>query len=114
MNKFLIAFAVATGLIAWSEIKTCHDLPWPPRFVFTGLTFGLLDMFSLIDEDLAGVIAVGFVLALALPFALSEEDKGSTRNPFVANCNHSNTGQPNTTTELTGSLPTATTQTTLF
>lgn len=112
MNKMLVAFAVAVGLISWNEIKTCHDLPWPPRFVFAGLTFGMLDMLSLIDEDLAGVIAVGFVLALALPFAESVETartSKATTNPFTANCNHQSTGQPNTTTELSGSLPTSTT-----
>lgn len=108
MNKFLIAFFVAVGLVTWQEIKCCRDLPWPPRYVYTGLTFGLLDLVSLADEDLAGVIAIGFVLAIALQLAGSTT--GSTRNPFTTpQCNHQSTAQPSTTADLSGGLPQGTT-----
>lgn len=79
MNKkhlFVGAFLITIGVISWGEIKECHELPWPPKFVGAAITFGLLDLFSILSEDLASVIAIGIVLAALV-------NKG-----FTVNCQH--------------------------
>jgi len=63
-NAYLAAFALAVIIIAYYDVHTCHRLPWPPRIILTGLVFAMLDLFSLVSQELAGVIAVGVVLAL--------------------------------------------------
>jgi hypothetical protein len=63
-NAYLISFALAVTIISYYDVHTCHRLPWPPRIVLTGLVFAMLDLFSLVSPELAGVIAVGVVLAL--------------------------------------------------
>jgi hypothetical protein len=40
-------------------MKKCKELPWPPRFIYTGITFLMLDIFALFNEELAGVTSVG-------------------------------------------------------
>jgi hypothetical protein len=64
MNKFAIAFGGAIVIISWQDIKQCHELPWPPRFIYAGLTFGIIDLISLWNDQLAGLVAIGFLLAL--------------------------------------------------
>lgn len=79
MNKkhlFVGAFLITIGVITWGEIKHCHELPWPPKFVAVAITFGLLDLFSILSEDLASVVAIGIVLAALV-------NKG-----FTVNCQH--------------------------
>jgi len=63
-NAYLVAFALAIIIIAYYDVHTCHRLPWPPRIIMTGLVFAMLDLLSLANQELAGVIAVGIVLAL--------------------------------------------------
>lgn len=63
---FLAAFIVTGSLIAYEDIAKCHMLPWPPRFIFTGITFGLLDLAAGFIGDLAGLIAIGMTLAAIL------------------------------------------------
>lgn len=63
---FWWAFLISIIILAWRDIKTCHDLPWPPRFIGAGITFGILDMFSVVSEELASVVAIGIVLAVAV------------------------------------------------
>jgi hypothetical protein len=79
-NWFFIAFLVSIGVQSYHEIRPapngCGDLPWPPRLIYTGIVFALLDLFSGFNEDLAGVIAIGFVIAQVL-------NKG-----FITDCTH--------------------------
>lgn len=70
------AFIITVSVMAWRDIHKCHDLPWPPRFVFAGITFIGLDLFSILSEELAGVMAIGIVLAVLV-------NKG-----FDPECNH--------------------------
>ena len=83
-NLNLLAFVIVCGSIAYFDMKKCHRLPWPPRFIFAGLTFFLLEIISLMDETISGVSAIGFVIAILV-------QKG-----FVANCPDSQaaTGSP--------------------
>jgi hypothetical protein len=82
-HLFIMAFLITIGVISWGEIKECHELPWPPKFVGAAITFGMLDLFSILSEDLAAVIAIGIVLA-------SLVNKG-----FTTNCQHAQgTAQP--------------------
>lgn len=74
---FWMAFIVAIIGLTWRDIHDCHDLPWPPRYIGAGITFGMLDILSQFQEELAGVVAVGIVLAIVI-------NKG-----FKAQCNHS-------------------------
>lgn len=92
-HAFLAAFAITIGIITYYDVKQCKQLPWPPRFIAAGLAFGLMDLFSFISEELAGLLALGIVLAAIV-------NKG-----FVSDCNHTTTGtgQPATTTFIGGS-----------
>jgi membrane protein CcdC involved in cytochrome C biogenesis len=66
MNKnhlMVGGFIITVGMISYYEIKNCHTIPWPPRIVATGIVFGMIDLFSIFSPELAGVIAVGFILA---------------------------------------------------
>jgi hypothetical protein len=96
-HAYLIAFAITVGIITWGDIKECHEMPWPPRIVAAGLAFGMLDIFSIVSEELSGVIAIGIVLAAIV-------NKG-----FTANCQHAEaTAQPASYTTLQGGqTPTA-------
>jgi hypothetical protein len=74
---YWIAFVITVFMLAYRDIKDCHDLPWPPRFVGAGITFIGLDLFSIISEELAGIMAIGIVIAVLV-------NKG-----FKSECNHS-------------------------
>jgi len=80
---YWIAFIITVATLSWRDIKDCHDLPWPPRFVAAGITFIGLDLFSIVSEELAGVMAIGIVIAVLV-------NKG-----FKSSCNHAEgTAQP--------------------
>jgi hypothetical protein len=84
-NLNLMAFVIICGTIAYYDLKQCHRLPWPPRFIFAGLTFLLMEAVSIFDEQVAGVVAVGMVIAILL------------KDGFVSDCEHgAQTGQPQT------------------
>src|ERR1700751_1457685 len=57
------SFAITLGVIVYSEIRTCKEAPWPPRIIGTGIVFGMIDLLSMVNDDLASVFAIGFVLA---------------------------------------------------
>jgi len=63
-NIFLAAFVIAVAVISYEDLHTCHRLPWPPRIIFTGLFFGLTALLSILNEELAAVVAIGAVLAI--------------------------------------------------
>lgn len=73
---FWVSYLLAIAMLAWADIKNCHELPWPPRFIGAAIAFGVLDVVAAFQEELAGVIAIGFVIAIAM-------NKG-----FKPNCNH--------------------------
>lgn len=83
-NLNLAAFVIICGTIAYHDMKKCHRMPWPPRFIFAGLTFFMMEAVSLFDESISGVLAIGFVIAVLL------------KDGFVANCPDSKaaTGSP--------------------
>lgn len=62
-HAYLVAFVLASMVIAYEDVHQCHRLPWPPRFIAAGLVFSLLSLFSIVNEELPAVIAVGIVLA---------------------------------------------------
>jgi len=74
-NIFMSAFIIAVAVIVYEDVHTCHRLPWPPRLIFTGLFFALTSLLSLLNEELAAVVALGAVLAILV-------NKG-----FVGDCN---------------------------
>lgn len=88
-HLFMGAFLIAIASISWHEVKDCRQLPWPPRLIFAGLVFGLLDLFSIVNEELAGVVAIGFVLATLV------------NGGWVKECEHEGTGQPHTAAFIT-------------
>lgn len=63
-NLNLLAFILITGLVAYTDMKKCHKLPWPPRFIFTALTFLMMELITLADESLGNVTSIGFVIAI--------------------------------------------------
>ena len=56
-------FAITLGVITYEEITKCKEPPWPPRIIATGIVFGLLDIFSLVSDELASIMAIGIVAA---------------------------------------------------
>lgn len=60
------AFIIVVGLITYQEVRACHDLPWPPRLIATGMVFLFLDLFGAVAPQLAGVMAIGMVLAFLI------------------------------------------------
>ena len=73
-NLNLIAFILICGSISYFDMKKCHRLPWPPRFIFAGLTFLMMELITMVDETLGGVTAIGFFIAIFI------------NNGFVKNC----------------------------
>lgn len=61
---FIGGFVITAGMISYWDIHDCHELPWPPRIVATGFVFGMLDLFAVVNPELAGVLAIGFMLAM--------------------------------------------------
>jgi|SRR5215469_14273912 len=57
------SFAITLGVICYMEISKCKEAPWPPRIIGTGIVFGMIDLASMINDELAAVFAIGFVLA---------------------------------------------------
>lgn len=81
----LFAFLLAVSAITYFHMKKCRELPWPPQFIYTALVFVMLDFFSLLNEELAGVTSIGFVIALFV------------KQGWITDCEHGGTGQPQTT-----------------
>src|SRR6516225_8778482 len=81
---FLLGFVISLGVISFFEVKKCHRWPHPSRFVYAGIVFALLEVFSFFNEEIAGVSAIGFVIAQLV-------GKG-----FVGDCELKSTGQPQT------------------
>lgn len=106
MNRFVIAFALAVGIITFDEIFKCHEMPWPPRYVGAGLVYGLLDIGSAVNEQLAGWLAIGFTMALLIG-ALSPVKAGSQPGILQAKCqSHAAEGTPSSIGVI-GGLPNA-------
>lgn len=79
----LAGFVITVGLISYHEMKPvekggCARIPFPARIVFTGLTFGLIDLLAILSSELAGVIAIGIPIAAFV------------NNGFVTSCNPMN------------------------
>lgn len=60
------SFLIVLGVVTYQEVRYCHDLPWPPRLVATGMVFLFLDLFGAVAPELAGVMAIGMVLAMII------------------------------------------------
>lgn len=92
---YMGAFLLSIVTISYWSFRKCHELPWPPQFIYTGLVFALLHLFSLLNEEIAGVTAIGFVLATFL------------KKGWVADCAHGakGTASVQTTSFIGGSTP---------
>lgn len=82
------AYFLSISAITYWHIKKCKELPWPPQYIYTGLVFIMLDVFSLFQEELSGLTSIGFVIAIFL------------KEGWIAECEHGGTGQPQTTAFL--------------
>ena len=85
-NLNLMAFILICATITYYDMKKCHRLPWPPRFIFAGLTFFMMEGIAIFDETIAGIMAIGMVIAIFL------------KEGFVASCDGgvTPTGHPQT------------------
>lgn len=88
---FLAAWLITGGFITWQEITVCHDWPWPPRYIFAALTYGVLDLLSTVVGDVAGVVAIGMTLSFIIQ---TFTPKGAGKGFAKPNCNHVGTSQP--------------------
>lgn len=77
-------------------MKKCHELPWPPQFIYTAMVFLMLDLLALANEEIAGVSSIGFVIAIFV------------KQGWIADCEHGGTGQPQTTAYMGGQQPPST------
>jgi len=114
---FVGCFAIVSGLIAFDEIRKCHELPWPPRFIATGIVFMMLDLLSTMAASLATAFAVGFVLAMlvctAAPTNQATGKPTCNMSLFGTNCNERKgvaTIQPGVVGETSATVQTNTSQ----
>lgn len=91
-NLYLLAFALAVAAISYFHVKTCKSLPFPGRFVRTGMVYVILYITSLANEEIAGVTAIGFTLAIYVGLFTPNSKLHST----FAGCEQNTTGQPTT------------------
>jgi len=99
---FLIAFLIFVATHTWYSLKKCHELPWPPVFIGAGLTFGMLSIFSVVSEELADTMAIGFVLAALVKQGFTGECSHDCSSPTAS------TATPNLPpgyTQVPGSTP---------
>lgn len=78
----LYAFLLAGGAITYFHMKKCHELPWPPQYIYTGLVFLMLEILSIFNEEISGVSSIGFVIAIFV------------KQGWIADCEHGGTAQP--------------------
>lgn len=84
----MFSFLLAVSAITYFHMKKCHELPWPPQYIYTAMVFLMLDIFALLNEEIAGVTSIGFVIAIFV------------KQGWIADCEHGGTGQPQTTAYL--------------
>jgi hypothetical protein len=63
-HLYLTAFLLSIAGITFFSLKDCKELPWPPRIIATAIVFALIDIMSFFTEELAGVTAIGIVIAI--------------------------------------------------
>lgn len=89
-HAFIVAFALCAGMISYQDITKCHDLPFPPRLIGAAITFGMLDLFSFLSEELASIMALGITLGFFIntihPPAAQKGSGGFLPGAFAANC----------------------------
>lgn len=61
---------VAIGINSFQAVKQ-GAIPYPGTLCRTGAAFGILACFAFVDEDLAGLLGAGFLLALLVMQAQS-------------------------------------------
>jgi len=77
-HLYLAAFVISVGAISYQDLHHCHRLPWPPRIIKTGIVFALLDIFSALNEELGGVLAIGIMLGVLLNKGFVPDNCGDT------------------------------------
>lgn len=100
-HLYMWAFLLAAGAISWYEMKDCHRLPWPPRLIYTAMTFGALEITAAFSESITGVMAIGIVIALFV-------NKGFAFSQYTGQCKEY-TGYATTQANGTAYLTDATT-----
>jgi hypothetical protein len=99
----LYAFLIAISIITYGHVKRCRELPWPPQYIYTALVFGLLDIFSIFNEEIAGVTSIGFVIAITVGTLSPEALPGQLQ--WSVDCEHGGTGQPGQTAYIGSPQP---------
>ena len=94
-HLYLIGWVLTVSAIVYYDMKDCHRLPWPPRIIHSAIAFGMLDILSVFSEEIAGVMAIGIVIASFV----SQGFKADNPCPGTAT---GATGQPSTMQFLTG------------
>ena len=88
---YILAWALAVGAISYHELKDCGIFPRSPRIMKAALVFTMIYITSFFSEELAGVTAIGMVIALFVS------------KSWTADCSQAGaTGTPHTTAFLTG------------
>lgn len=65
-HLYVTSFFVVLAIISYGDVTECGDMPFPPRFVAAGITFGTLAMASGLIGPAAPLVAIGFVIAAIL------------------------------------------------
>lgn len=61
-----VALFLAVAFVTYDEVAhQGHVPPYPQRFVFVGIVYGLLGVLDVVAPPVAAVLAWGFVLAFA-------------------------------------------------
>lgn len=79
-KMFAAEFVVAAGINSWQALKV-GIVPFPGVITRTGIAFGILSLVYYIDEDLAGLLGAGFLLALIVGQASGGFDTFAALDP---------------------------------
>lgn len=62
-KMFGAEFCIAVGINSWQAMKV-GQVPFPGMITRTAVAFGILSLVYYIDDDLAGILGAGFLIAL--------------------------------------------------
>lgn len=62
-KMFGAEFCIAVGINAWQALKV-GQVPFPGMITRTAVAFGILSLVYYVDDDLAGILGAGFLIAL--------------------------------------------------
>lgn len=79
---FAYEWLACVGITSWGALKKGYA-PWPPTIIYSTVALGLLSAISVVNEKLAVILSVGFLLALIV--GNTQAAVGGTAGKFLGN-----------------------------